>query len=486
MSVGPARFRFPRISPGPGPSNEGLVVQAVLLMALVTTIGIFVIAARVAGSRLASTAASLSMEARQAAEFGYSEILADINRDSKSYLWVTKWNGNNWASVTADDLSTCGIASTSDSLNTPVAGVSEPQFLPGSTELSYQLIEYKEPGFIEGSNPTGKCPMFGNLIGGTAEITILGTINRGGSVSTYTLKRTVSVRRSAPIFNNPITAPPSSRAALTSNGTSDSRFPAYPQAPSGPVAPNGKPYDLTCAPDPTSPTITCSTPAPDSLKATFKSPNSSSDEEETSPLRTLHYFPYIPSSANEGIPWPQLCGPPSGNPAVISCLVGNMTIKANADLLVKTNTAPVLIFLSGDMTIEPGARLSGDDWANFRIFGITAAGACGSQTITINPYFNKLSTLTTETNLQNAFVWLAYGKLKYGSITPLTSVPALVGSVCLFESTVAAPANLSTLSNHSFFEKLGGAYDFQGLFGAPVPIRFFYRGFGFYEQNPAS
>jgi hypothetical protein len=195
------------------------VVQAVLLMALVTTIGIFVIAARVAGSRLASTAASLSTEARQAAEFGYAEILADINRDSKSYLWVTKWNGNNWASVTADDLSTCGIASTSDPSSTPVAGVSEPQFLPGSKELSYQLIEYKEPGFIEGSNSTAKCPKlgnpkFGNLIGGTAEITILGTVNRGGSVSTYTLKRTISVRRSAPIFNNPITAPPSSRAAL--------------------------------------------------------------------------------------------------------------------------------------------------------------------------------------------------------------------------------------------------------------------------------
>ena len=85
MIVGPGRIKIPRASS----SNEGLVVQAVLVMALVTTIGVLITAARVAASRQSSASASTSQAARQAAEYGYSEIIAEMNRDSKSYLWVT-------------------------------------------------------------------------------------------------------------------------------------------------------------------------------------------------------------------------------------------------------------------------------------------------------------------------------------------------------------------------------------------------------------
>jgi hypothetical protein len=135
------------------------------------------------------------------------------------------------------------------------------------------------------------------------------------------------------------------------------------------------------------------------------------------------------------------------------------------------------------MTITSGSRLSGGNWSRFRIFGVTSGASCGSQTITINPYFNTPIPATipptfNETNLQNAFLWLNKGKLKYQTSTALTRIPALVGSVCEFDSAVAGPATLSTLSNRRFLEVLGGAYAFSGLFGAPTPIRFFYRGFG--------
>jgi hypothetical protein len=149
------------------------------------------------------------------------------------------------------------------------------------------------------------------------------------------------------------------------------------------------------------------------------------------------------------------------------------------------------------MTIEPLAKLSGEDsgdgkgWSRFRIFGVTTGTSCGSQTITINPYLNTPTPATipppfNEPNLQNAFLWLNKGKLKYQTSTTsttLTRIPALVGSVCEFESAVAGPATLSTLSNRRFLEGLGGAYGFSGLFPGPTPIQFLYRGFGSEEEH---
>jgi hypothetical protein len=481
MTVGPSRFRIPRVgSPGPGSSNEGLVVQAVLLMALVTTIGIFVIAARVAGSRQSAASSSLSLAARQAAEFGYAETMAEINRDPRSYLWVTKFS--EWNNVTAQDLRDCGVASSADPVADPISGSGSNQTLPNSPELSYRLTDYRVPANL--TSPPASAPAvcsnkFGNLIGGTGEITIVGTVDRGGGdTSTFTLKRTVSVKRAAPIFNNPITAIPPNR----SFDAADNRFPVYPDAADStrvayPGTPSGTYGEIICEPNGSSPTVINCTSG--SLSANFKSATATGAGND--------YFPY-----SGGAPWgpcQQVGVPPN---EVVRCLVTSMTVRNNANMLIKTTARPVEIFLSNDMTITSGSRLSGDDWLRFRIFGVTSGASCGSQTITINPYSNTATTPTTvETNLQNAFLWFSKGKLKYETSTVLASIPALVGSVCQFESAVAAPANLSTLSNRSFLEGLGGAYGFKGLggadgfdglFGGTAPIRFFYRGFGFYEQ----
>ena len=497
MAVGLGRFSIPRDGSNPrsGPSNRGLVVEAVLVMALVTTIGIFVIASRVAGSRQSASSSSLSLAARQAAEFGFTEVIAEMNRDPKSYLWVTRFE--EWNNVSAQDLKDCGVAATAaDPVTSPISSLGSVRALPKSPELFYRFVSYKEP-----ANPdedltasAGCNSKFGNLIGGTGEITIEGILNRGsGYTSTFTLKRKVSVKRAAPIFNNPITAIPS--PSIRTFDAADSRFPPFP------VAPTGTPYEISCAPEGSSKVIKCTAKPdslPGSLTATFKSGTASATEKvNDSTGLEVDYFPYIYTS---GLPWSDP-GPCQQDGANVRCLVKSMTVKANTNMLVATKKgtteAPVEIFLSENMIIEPLAKLSGEDsgdgkgWSRFRIFGVTTGTSCGSQTITINPYLNTPTPATipptfNETNLQNAFLWLNKGKLKYETSTSLTRIPALVGSVCKFESAVAGPATLSTLSNRRFLQGLGGAYGFSGLFGAPTPIRFFYRGFGFEDERISS
>ena len=489
MAVGLGRFSIPRdgSTPRSGPPNRGLVVEAVLLMALVTTIGIFVIASRVAGSRQSASSSSLSLAARQAAEFGFTEVITEMNRDPKSYLWVTKFE--KWNYVSAQDLKDCGVAATAaDPVINPISSLGSERALPNSPELSYRFVSYQEPANPDEdlTEPAGCNSKFGNLIGGTGEITIVGTLNRGtGYTSTFTLKRKVSVKRAAPIFNNPITAIPANR----SFDPADSRFPNYldaadPTKVAYPGTPPGT-YDdeISCEPGSSTDEIKCTA---GTSTANFKSATSTASGPGND------YFPY-----SGGSPW----GPCQQVGANVRCLIKSMTVKANTNMLVATKRgtteAPVEIFLSENMTIEPLAKLAGEDsgdgkgWSRFRIFGVTTGSSCGSQTITINPYLNTPTPATipptfNEPNLQNAFLWLNKGKLKYQTSTTstaLTRIPALVGSVCEFESAVAGPATLSTLSNRRFLEGLGGAYGFSGLFPGPTPIRFLYRGFGSEEER---
>ena len=291
-----------------------------------------------------------------------------------------------------------------------------------------------------------------------------------GYTSTFTLKRKVSVKRAAPIFNNPITAIPANR----SFDPADSRFPNYLDAADPtkvavayPGTPTGTYVEISCEPGSSTDVIKCTA---GTSTANFKSATASGPGND--------YFPY-----SGGSPW----GPCQQVGANVRCLIKSMTVKANANMLVATKrgtTEALEIFLSENMTIEPLAKLVGEDsgdgkgWSRFRIFGVTTGTSCGSQTITINPTPATIPPTDIETNLQNAFLWLNKGKLKYQTSTALTRIPALVGSVCQFESAVAGPATLSTLSNRRFLEGLGGAYSFSGLFGSLTPIRLFYRGYG--------
>jgi hypothetical protein len=504
MIVGPGRIKIPRSnSPGGGSSSEGLVVQAVLVMALVSTIGVLIFAVRVAGSRQASASATMSQAARQAAEYGYAEIVAEMNRDEKSYLWVV--NSNNWGNVSIQDLKDCGVASSADPGSNPISALTANQTLSRSPELSYRLTDYQAPinlTPLPTSVPTVCSTKFANLMGGTGVITIVGTANRGsGFISTYTLKRTLTVNRAAPIFNNPITAPPLNRIF----DAADNRFPDFPTSP-----PGGASYALTCQPQVDAASVASTsiiecTAEPSSGPPLTQNFKSATATNVTAP--GLDHFPFVVGQAEPWTPCSKVEVVPGDER--VRCLFTSIRVRANpadttikSDMLVRTDTFPVEFFLINDMIIDPGSRLSGyrdysitgdgKGWSRFRIFGVNSGTSCGSQTITIDPIMITPAETppTYETNLQNSFLWLKKGKLKYQTSTALESIPALVGSVCQFESSVNAPAYLSTLSNRSFMDGLGGAYGglgdpplFRGVFGGAVPIRFYYRGFGFNEQR---
>jgi hypothetical protein len=490
------------------------VVQAVLVMALVSTIGVLIFAVRVAGSRQASASATMSQAARQAAEYGYAEIVAEMNRDEKSYLWVV--DSNNWGNVSIQDLKDCGVASSADPGSNPISALTANQTLSRSPELSYRLTDYQAPRNLTPlpntvpavcTNDPTRGGKFANLMGGTGVITIVGTANRGsGFISTYTLKRTLTVNRAAPIFNNPITAPPLNRIF----DASDNRFPDFP------TAPGGASYALTCQPQVDAASVASTsiiecTALPSSGPTLTQNFKSATATNVTAP--GLDHFPFVVGQAEPWTPCSKVEVVPGDER--VRCLFTSIRVRANpadttikSDMLVRTDTFPVEFFLMNDMIIDPGSKLSGyrdysvtgdgKGWPRFRVFGVNSGTSCGSQTITFDSFDNP-DTLKVEPNLQNAFLWLSQGKLKYQSSTVVTRIPALVGYVCEFEtgdgrllpaSTAAAPAYSSTLGNRGFLEGLGGAYGglgdpplFRGVFGGAAPIRFYYRGFGFNEQR---
>jgi hypothetical protein len=271
------------------------------------------------------------------------------------------------------------------------------------------------------------------------------------------------VNRAAPIFNNPITAIPTSRGNYNA---ADSRFPVFP------TAPDGIPYEITCEP---------------------KSPIEIKCEEDNGLLPDQVFnretggvnFPYTTSEPSSAY-WLPSCEKKDG---VIRCPIKSMRLKEGTNMIVKTSDAPVEIFLFNNMDIEKDSKLSGEDWSRFRIFGVSPGTSCPSQVITINssPITPATTPATYESNLQNAFLWLKSGELILeNKSSVLKSTPGLVGSVC--QNNLAGDAISSNLPNRKFFEGLGGAYKFQGVFGALTQggrpgIRFFYRGFGFSEQS---
>ncbi len=139
-----------------------------------------------------SIADSDHQAAKEAAESGFNEILSALNTDDKSYLLVA--NLADWPTIEMKDATACNVYAT-DPLGEPPEGVSAKKELSEtlSTQTQYyQLASYTAPTRSPGA--TG-CRMFGNLFGGSADVVVIGTVERGGQpVATYRLKRTVYVK----------------------------------------------------------------------------------------------------------------------------------------------------------------------------------------------------------------------------------------------------------------------------------------------------
>jgi hypothetical protein len=481
-----------------------MVVQAVLLTVLVATISLVAIINRVAASRQGAAAGSLAAAARQAAEVGYSEIMAEMNRDPKSYLWVTKFD--QWTQVSNVDMNSCGVGSTAPPSPNPIPGLGTPVDISttfntaaGVTinlpiNLSYQLTDYRVPESLTITPSQPDCSKFGNLFGGTALITIVGTAKRtaGGEVTTFTLKRTISVKRAAALFNNPLFVTPLNRTGLAGVTASDNRFPAYPAPPGLPA------FDVTCQqnvpPAAEAGTYEIQCTAPGVTAASFRSATPPSTS-------TTKPFPYQGQADGSTSIWPvcSLIG------SAIKCSINSLTVGAPGSPIVmpvdtSTNQNQVEFYLKGALTIESGSLLTGlppnkanesntniDYWKRFLIYADDSSG-CGAQ-IKINGYVNPFKSTPAsgdwdEPNLQSAFVWLRCGSISNLATVAFDAAPALIGWAPTITSTVAVAPTTTTVAPRFVYEGLGGPYGFNGIFGASNPIRFQYRGFGFYEQSP--
>lgn len=510
MSVRPCHVDIHFFRRSQAKPTAGLVVLAVLVTVLVTAIGILAIASRVASSRQGAAAGSLTAAARQAAEFGYSEIVAELNRETLSHFLITKLS--QWAQVSNQDLLACGIAIAADSIAASIpAIVSSDQTLPNSPNLSYRLINFQIPMNLDGAPSQGPqicSTRFGNLLGGTAVLTIQGTAKaERGDITNFTLKRGVSVKRLPPIFNNPLLIAPSNRPTTSVNqiNPTDYRFPSYREPPEI----GTKSYRITCTPDSQSKKdVQCIAinveDNSDSMTRTFKTANSINSQ--------FYYFPFVSAD----VPWSDICLSDSG---VVRCRIASLAIKDKAVVTVgdpdDPKALPVELYLDGDLNIEDESLLSGykpgcprnkksitsksllcrsaDDlskWTKFRIFD-TSGSAKPSNTcsngpvITINKYTDTTtSPAQAEPNLQHAFVWLKVGKVSNQLAEASISVPALVGWACSITNTIEILPSVSTLPTRYLYSGLGGAYEFQGIFKNQFLST--YRAYGFVEQTPSS
>lgn len=499
------RCNAPHGAVKPREAESGLIVQAVLVMVLVATFGLLAIINRVTASRQAAAAGSLAAAARQAAEVGYSEIMSEMNRDSKSYLWITKFN--QWNTVSQADLNACSVGSFAAPSVNPIAGIGE--YLDVGTalnaaigsnldlpiNLAYRLIDYRVPDNLAPPPSDPDCSKFGNLFGGTSLITIEGTARRGnGEVTRFTLKRTISVARAPAMFNNPLLLTPLNRSgAAAAISAADVRFPAYTTVPS---LTN---YAITCVSTTSSGPYDIQCSAPGLTTANFRSPNILTSN--------TRYFPYLPN----GSLWPAC----SQGTSSIQCGISSLTLSNGGGqsifMAVDTAAMPVEFFLSGTLSIDAGvpppsasprgsvlsgspstsAQAAGNAWTRFRIYSIAAAG-CPAR-VAINRYYPEpvfpATTSPAYANLQHAFVWMPCGTVAnqspvgFGNPPSVPGISGLIGWASTITNTVAVAAGNTTVSPRALYEGLIGTPT-SNIFGPANRIRFQYRGYGFYEQSP--
>ncbi len=439
--------------------SGGIVVQAVLLTVMVMTIGLLAVISRVAGSRDASSASSLQAAARQAAEFGFSEIVAEMNRDRNSYTWVTC--SGSWTSVSDTDLENKKIYVAPAGRSTIATNGN----LPSSAELSYQLIAYIPPPEPAGASTNGYCTSntFGSLKGGSGIFTIVGTVRRPtGDATTYTLQRSVTVDTAISPFQQSLLGNPGTVASVDYR-----RIPSFPTVLLNPgpalscTAGTGTAYTCTAGTD------------------TYNFDNASQQK-----------FPYpyvIPAVASTSSP-PPFC---EDSGTEINCRLASLTVGNGSDslniivtALAATSTTaakPVNLFIDGTLNVATNAKLcsyassatsvttcaaASGDWQQLRIYG-KASGTCPSQTVQLN----AMTTPTADAgkpNLQGAFLWFPVGSLTVGG-TITTAQADLRGWVCQRPTPLAGASGLRIWPD--------------AILGAPTA--YIFRGYGSRDLPPS-
>ncbi|MFM7086361.1 MAG: hypothetical protein ACKOXO_05140 [Cyanobium sp.] len=201
-------------------SGGSALVQA-LMAGLIAVIGALLLASRLFSSRFNSFSRSDTLAAREAAEFGLNELQAQLNSNQYGYRWVTKrssWGSNSLLSA----LNTCNVQALDSSGNQLTAlpalpaGINSARTIRtvnGAT-IRYQLRStngFQPPELPDqdattikqedscgvGSANAAAAANFGNLNGGSAIISVTGTVSRGSgnnaTTTNFTMNRRVHV-----------------------------------------------------------------------------------------------------------------------------------------------------------------------------------------------------------------------------------------------------------------------------------------------------
>ena len=189
--------------------HSGSILLTTLVVILVAMIGGAALMTKAINSLNSSSDASDLQTAKEAAETGFNEILAALNTDERSYLLVTCFTSWGSGAVSAADLDTNNIYHPSSTLAAAPAGYPGSQSFyqtPGfNGVVTYKLEAYDPPASVSTS---ATCTKFGNLFGGSASFTVIGTLTRNGKQqSTFRLKKVVFVRGPFSESSQPFDAP---------------------------------------------------------------------------------------------------------------------------------------------------------------------------------------------------------------------------------------------------------------------------------------
>jgi hypothetical protein len=468
MSVHPRLIQRLLLEAGPKPTDRqsdpqdaGSILLTILIVALVAMVGAATLMSKSINSLNASSDATDVQTAKEAAETGFNEILAALNTDQRSYLLVTKLA--NWGNggVSATDLDNCNIYHPSSTLAGSPAGYptsasfyQTPSF---NGTVTYKLEAYEPPISISTS---GTCTKFGNLFGGSATFTVVGTLTRNGKQqSTFRLKKVVFVKGpftessqpfNAPLMitgtggssNNDVTKMDQKKFGMSSIPdaciTANDRKCKSPSpglqttyvvcsgnakcvAPTSNIGPLNA-YGLNLPPFPTGP-------------AFFDDKRSSAEFDKDKEIvysSTLCNYPYsgatgCPTAANassfirtqleKGCYYNVSAQPGNSDSTrstqtstastAINCVVKTMN---NPTITVNTAGLPVNVFVRGDDTVidvQTGnfSNLIPLNWAKLRIFGTSGDGSdCTEQLV-------KIGVL----QLDGLFIWMPEGKIIYPS-----------------------------------------------------------------------
>jgi hypothetical protein len=185
--------------------EAGYAMPVALITALLVIVGVAIVGTRSLTSWLGQTGESQHRAARDAAEFGFNELMGQLNAPENSFLLVTR--GSQWGSITYNDLGACGVgvpdanSVSGNAIKGLLGARNATPIADSNNSLRWRLDNFEAPRLPPGTNQAqGVCTSeiaakFGNLSGGSAQVRIIGeALKPDGSVAAkYILERAVSV-----------------------------------------------------------------------------------------------------------------------------------------------------------------------------------------------------------------------------------------------------------------------------------------------------